>query len=172
MGLMLDTTEGVLTTGGDARTGSLALWMAYVEGAVPMFLVGADQARRAMILDAAREWTLVTLDHRDPVLDLGPPIVRYDAESRRKQGHEAQAGELVWAEGRFGLRAAGGYRSGLSSWETPVVWLDGTDSIHHHQHEHHAFTAWELGFMRGDRFIKVAGTTVAEALVPSTAVTS
>jgi hypothetical protein len=163
MKLILDTTEGSITTCRDARAGSLALWMAYIEGIVPMLILGVDQTRRAMILNAAREWALVTLDHRDPVLDLGPPVARYDAGSRRKQGHEAQAGDLVWADGRFGLRAAGGYRSGMSSWETPIVWLDGTASIHHHQHEHQAFTAWELGFMRDDRFVKVASAQVDPA---------
>lgn len=162
MTLMLNVSEGVITTCRDASTGSLALLMAYAEGVIPMIIIGSEQNYRAIMLDAAREWALVTLDHRDLMLDLGPPVVRYDATSRRKQGHEAQAGDLVWAGGKFGLRAAGGYRSGMSSWETPVVWLDGTNSVHHHQHEHQAFTIWEIGIMRGDQFVKIAGTARIE----------
>lgn len=158
MPLMLATTEGNFVTFGDARAGTLALLAGYAEGVDPLFVVGSGQERRALLLGAAREWALVNLDHRDQLLELGPPVVRYDAASRRKRGDEAHAGDLVWVDGRFGLRAAGGYRSGMSGWETPVAWFDGTVSVHYHSYEHHAFSGWAVGVMRGDELVVVAST--------------
>lgn len=158
MALMLDMTEGTFVTFGDAGAGSLALLAGYAEGVDPLLVVGSGQERRALLLSAAREWALVNLDHRDQLLDLGPPVVRYDAASRRKKGEQAQAGDLVWVDGRFGLRAAGGYRSGMSGWETPVGWFDGTVSTQNYACEHHAFCGWAVGFMRGDEFVFIAST--------------
>jgi hypothetical protein len=158
MTLMLATTDGEFRTIADAACGVLALLVGYNDGMTALLVMGTGQDRKAFMLAQVHEWALVTLEDRQQVLDLGVPVVRYDPASRRKKGHEAQPGDLVWADGSFGFRAAGGYRSGMSSWETPVAWLDGRVSIHQHSYEHLAFSRWEVGIVRNDEFVTIAAT--------------